>query len=701
MTYDNKTYDIDNKGETEVKNDLVLSSVWELNDGCAEVPVKVIFGDETKDYVKAYPFSDNKESKIKIIANELDQAIKDAADFNLYGVVLDTPFISMYPFTNISIEQVYKDGKVTYGDNKELPSNSVISSDSTITVTYEFNDRSYSKLTVHSEAFKDGADVVLYVKNGSTPVYSQVLYALCGFYEVSPDGGVSTNYDTHGIKPALKLDMSYGIGGVSNMKIFDKDHNALTSDGYYLLTGWNNGAELLDAAKAIPSGTTELTLDSELNGYYVIFMVNGEYEVVKVPYGELAANKCTLGVDGLNHWVYLSYDKYTKDFNASDLSTFNFTKSQISVIESLPNDHKTPIAVFVACFYPSSSTAYAVFDAGNANFGNEYVTKIITSGKVGNSIILPKDVPSFGTEEDRTVFIGWDDGNEVPVLKAKVPVLGAQYSSEQKYEKNLVSEYAPTVVDYTYKITFYNGSEVVGIFYYDGAVPTSNIVTGLVAFENNEKAYAYPANGYTGLSEEGKKAFNNVKFPHKDGYTLKQWNDVDGKKIITVEQIKTEPYYEFGKTEIKDMKDDLSLYAKFDANKYTIVYNSAIAAAINEMKQDGYVDDPLKLLSEATFSNEGHKLLSWNTRADGLGDSYKLGADFTLTGAQYEDLKDKDGNATITLYAIWDTTPGSGDNPGGSTGGDGDNTALYLIAGMLAIIAILAIVGIVLMRRKN
>ena len=153
----------------------------------------------------------------------------------------------------------------------------------------------------------------------------------------------------------------------------------------------------------------------------------------------------------------------------------------------------------------------------------------------------------------------------------------------------------------------------------------------------------------------------------------------------------------------KKISSDMSFYAGFESQKYTIVYNSNIAASPNPMTQTGYVDDALKLLSEATFNNEGHKLLSWNTRADGLGDSYKLGADFTLTGAQFEDLKDKSGEVSITLYAIWDSAQGSGDNPSGNTDGDNDNsnTDTYLLAGILVVIIILIIVVAVVLRKKN
>ena len=123
----------------------------------------------------------------------------------------------------------------------------------------------------------------------------------------------------------------------------------------------------------------------------------------------------------------------------------------------------------------------------------------------------------------------------------------------------------------------------------------------------------------------------------------------------------------------------------------------------NEMKQFVKVDENVNLFSDSTFSNDGFKLKEWNTRPDGKGTSYNLGTSFSLSGEQYKDLKDVDGDKTFTLYAIWEKV-GSSDNPSGNTDGDNDNsnnTDTYLLAGILVVIIILIIVVAVVLRKKN
>ena len=105
------------------------------------------------------------------------------------------------------------------------------------------------------------------------------------------------------------------------------------------------------------------------------------------------------------------------------------------------------------------------------------------------------------------------------------------------------------------------------------------------------------------------------------------------------------------------------------------------------------VDETVKLFGDSTFVYTDYKLIGWSDRADGEGNKYDLGSSFTRNGEQFEDLE----NGELYLYAVWEK---SGSSSGDNTDGGNDNTALYLIAGMLAVIAILAIVGIVLMRRK-
>ena len=193
-------------------------------------------------------------------------------------------------------------------------------------------------------------------------------------------------------------------------------------------------------------------------------------------------------------------------------------------------------------------------------------------------------------------------------------------------------------------------------------------------------------------------AYDDLIHYAKNGYEIKQWNDADKSAMITFDKDKN-----VDKVNIKSIKSNISLYGQFDAEEYVIIYSGNTATQTNEMKQFVKVDENVNLFSDSTFSNDGFKLKEWNTRPDGKGTSYTLGASFALNGEQYEDLKKvggDNGEKVFTLYAIWEKVSGS-DVPGGNTGGDdSDNTALYLIAGMLAVIAILAIVGIVLMRRK-
>ena len=331
-----------------------------------------------------------------------------------------------------------------------------------------------------------------------------------------------------------------------------------------------------------------------------------------------------------------------------------------------------------------------MFDAGEANFGNEDVDKVIIPGKVNENIPLPATTPAFGDEDNKVLFIDWKHSDD------------EKYSSEDKYSGS-VTVYTPLTQKYDYKVTFYNGNDAVGIFYYTGVPTSTDINANLVAFEADGVAYLKTSLTPNNKTDDNpaEKAYDSIIYTTKAGYDLKQWNDADGNAMIAISSklVENETVYSVDKVNIKELKSDLSLYAKFEPKKFNIVYNSGIAAAPNPINQSGFVDGSLKLYGASTFNNEGKKLLSWNTRADGEGTKYDLSSDFTLSGEQYEKLDIIDGVPTLTLYAVWENNGGS-DNPGNNTDGGNDNTALYLIAGMLAVIAILAIVGIVLMRRK-
>ena len=687
----------DAKNGDKITKNLTFTAKWLLDAEFEQLDVDVLIDGETKEYVKVFPKYSSKNSSIideknvYITAGETSFIYLGIEDINSYGIIVNAKGGEDDP----RIAPVYS-FKTTYGDDKEIAKDAKdlkVPITSKLTMTYTFDDKKFSKIEVNSiafdkEIFKDGM-VTLYASKLRAYTYVDVYNAL-------------TDQNLNDTEQKLTYDLP----------ILTVDAKFVTADGYKL-TSWNEGDVLLQSEK---EASSPLTLDAELNGYYVIFMVNGQFEYVYVPFGELSADKTTLDIAGVNHWVYIDYTSYSNGaFNS--IKSFNFASSSDKSAVELKDKGKTPTAVLIACFTPSSSTSYAVFDANSytyeeivtasssevnpigdqtikGTFGNEYVQYLIIPGKSGDKISVPSIKPVYD-EESKILFISW---NKYPAMTGgkigstnNYPVIVTAYSEKDVYGKD-IARYSANAVGYNHTITFYDGSEVIGTFYYS-TVPTVSITTGLVAFEIDGKAYeAIPGSNGLVLNEEAQNAYNSILIPDKDGYYITQWNDADKNKDIEFKW--ADGKISSIKVDIKDMKDDLNLYAQFKAEKYEIVYTNTYGN-VGSMSQTASVDETVKLYSDSTFVYEGYKLTGWSDRPDGTGTNYDLGASFTLNGEQYEDLKD----GKFTLYAVWEKL-GSGSGTGGNTGGDNDNTALYLIAGMLAVIAILAIVGILLMRRK-
>ena len=283
------------------------------------------------------------------------------------------------------------------------------------------------------------------------------------------------------------------------------------------------------------------------------------------------------------------------------------------------------------------------------------------------------------------------------------------YSSSQEYnKKNDVSSYTAKIVSYKWTVSFSADGKVIGVLYY--AQGTSNIISldnadltkNLVAYQYDGKMY--DGNDAKNGSDAAKDAFANIVSPLKAGYKFVQWNDADGKKAISdvnAPDITDTDYrsYKDSKQSIEKLTGDITVYADFDALPYTIEYVNTLGTGASQT--DGVVvDKEITLLGENALLNENYTLIGWSTVPGAGGNEYKLGGTFVLSGADYEKLANDStgGKVVVKFYAVWQA---NGSNvPGDNTGGDGDNTALYLIAGMLAIIAILAIVGILLMRKK-
>ena len=685
--------------KTPVTSDMTFSAVWLLKDTHCEVSVIVEYKGETTEYVKAYEYVESSNQK-KITVPKAGLIENGIPDIDTFGIVVNHKGANtIEPY----IEKVYS-FKATYGDNKEFEfganANVTIPVDSKISIKYTFDSENYSEITVKSIAFKDGKDVTLYASKLRAYTYADVYKAL-----TTKISSGATGYEASSIETPI-------------LKVTPDDKKFITAEGYEL-TGWNEGAELLQSEN---NASSPLTLDAKLNGYYVIFMVNGQFEYVYVPFGELSADKTTLDVSGVHHWMWMKYSDYKDgsfvagESEGNTILPFNFASTNDKASVEGEANGKIPAAILIACFTPSTSTSYAVFDASShhyaiedsnavskskieGTFGNEYVQYLIIPGKVGDKISVPTLTPVYD-EELKMLFISWNKYPASVEAKGEAPditysLIEMPYSEKDVYGE-AVAVYSANSVKYNYTITFYNESEVVGIFYYDPKLnSTTDINSGLVAFAVNGKVYKYVDYPTLRANEEDLNAYNSVLYPDKAGYEIKQWNDANKNTMITIKSNGVNPpTYAIDKINIEDMKDNLNLYAQFNAQEYAIVYINTYTGAYGT-PQYAHVDETVTLFGESTFVYSGYKLTGWSDRPDGNGTNYDLGASFTLNGEQYEDLE----NGEFILYAVWEKV-GSGSGTGGNTGGDNDNTALYLIAGMLAVIAILAIVGILLMRRK-
>lgn len=123
-----------------------------------------------------------------------------------------------------------------------------------------------------------------------------------------------------------------------------------------------------------------------------------------------------------------------------------------------------------------------------------------------------------------------------------------------------------------------------------------------------------------------------LKTPVKKGYTFAGWYS-DAKFTKKVTQIR------------KGTRGDKVLYAKWTANRYTIVFkgNGAAKGKMSAMKNCRY--GKACELSFNKFQKKGYRFAGWNTKKNGTGKLYK-------NRAHVRNLTAKK-NGTVILYAQW------------------------------------------------
>ena len=212
-------------------------------------------------------------------------------------------------------------------------------------------------------------------------------------------------------------------------------------------------------------------------------------------------------------------------------------------------------------------------------------------------------------------------GNGAPASQGKQEGISLTLSSAK-----------PTRTGYTFTgwNTKADGS---GTNYAAGASYTSNAAVTLYAqWSANTFTVSYNANGGSGAPSAQTKTYGtNLTLsstkPTRTGYTFNGWNTkADGSGTS----------YAAGASYTSNAA--VTLYAQWSANTFTVSYNANGGSGAPSAQTKTYGTN--LTLSSTKPTRTGYTFTGWNTKVDGSGTSYAVGASYTT-------------NAALTLYAQW------------------------------------------------
>lgn len=163
------------------------------------------------------------------------------------------------------------------------------------------------------------------------------------------------------------------------------------------------------------------------------------------------------------------------------------------------------------------------------------------------------------------------------------------------------------------------------------SMPSQKVTYG-TSFITNKNKFSRVGYRFAGYNEklDGTGAWWNI--PH--------WNE----GVYTPGALGSNGMYETGKSWTWNYTNDITLYAQWAANEYTISYNvNGGKGSVNRVMATYDKDIPLD--NGSGLSYEGFKFAGWNTKADGSGQQFDIGVPArNLTSIH---------TANVTLYAQW------------------------------------------------
>lgn len=250
-----------------------------------------------------------------------------------------------------------------------------------------------------------------------------------------------------------------------------------------------------------------------------------------------------------------------------------------------------------------------------------------------------------GTAGDLTLYAKWSPNtysityNKNGGSGSMSATTGCKYNTSYKLSKNAYTKKNYTFAGWNTKADgsgteYANGASVKNLTSKDGGriilyaqwKLTDYKITYYLKGGNNHPNNPTTYNYKTGVT---------LGSPSRTGYTFAGWY--------------TDKNYKTKSATIKQgSSGNKAFYAKWTANKYTIVYNRNGGTGTAIANQTGREYDKTYTLAKNTYKRTGYTFVGWNTKADGSGTTYK-------NGASVKNLTTKNGGK-VTLYATWVVT---------------------------------------------
>lgn len=395
----------------------------------------------------------------------------------------------------------------------------------------------------------------------------------------------------------IYFDANNGKVDITNKLVLENDtYGDLpipTRSGYSFL-GWytkkEGGEKIENSTKVTTTNDQILYARWELSSE-IAYLYDGDYEF-----------------DGTNHIdtgvKLFSQENIEKDFEISFEIKERMNNSSFATMMSIMDESGLPWPGMV----------YRVHNSNNDQFGIN----------ASSSIKLEKDYSVLDVKKvsikriNNIVYMGFNDGYDTKTIDVST-LLNKPFNVPLTFGASLDENLNP-------------------FRYFKGTL--SNMK---VTISNNKKVITFDANNNSNLTYKqiviGKKNINLIKNSFtKTDYGFTGWNTkADG----TGTSYKDGDIISYDSTE-----ENITLYAQWSKASYTVRFDANGGTGKME-DQEFETGNSQKLLSNS-FTKNGSKFLMWNTRSDGLGESY-------LDGETVKNLGNLEGEV-ITLYALWGTS---------------------------------------------